>query len=118
MHRLLPVLMGLFVFAAVAAAATGPATPQESETLDAAKIAHGVKVFAAERCGSCHSIDGAGNRRYPLDGVGGRLTRESIETWIVAPQKMDPRVRKRAFTLNAEDLDGLVTYMLSLRDTK
>lgn len=86
------------------------------EALDPAKIERGVKVYAAQRCASCHSIDGQGNRRYPLDGVGNRLDRETIRTWIVEPQKINPNVRKRGFTqLSVEDLDALVTYVLSLR---
>lgn len=94
------------------------ALQQESTALDPAKIERGMKVFAAERCSTCHAIGNVGNRRYPLDGVGSRLSREAIETWIVAPQKMNPRVRKRAYELTPEDLDGLVTYLLSLREPK
>ena len=89
------------------------------EALDPTKIERGIKVYAAQRCNSCHSIDGQGNRRYPLDGVGSRLDRETIRTWIVEPQKAQPGVRKRGFTqLSTEDLDGLVTYMLSLEERK
>lgn len=92
---------------------------QTTEPLDPAKIDRGMKVYAAQRCSSCHSIDGQGNRRSPLDGVGSRLDRDAIRTWIVEPQKARPGVRKRGFTqLSAEDLDGLVTYMLSLKEGK
>ena len=119
MRQHLPVMMGALVLAATTAVAAGAAAlPQEPAPLDPAKIERGIKVYAAERCSSCHAIGNVGNRRYPLDGVGSRLTREVIQTWIVAPQKMDPRVRKRAYKLNTEDLDGLVTYMLSLREPK
>jgi mono/diheme cytochrome c family protein len=119
MRRYLPVLIGVLGLVAATAGAAGPATPaQESAPLDPAKIERGIKVYAAERCSSCHAIGGVGNRRYPLDGVGSRLTREKIQTWIVAPQEMDPRVRKRAYKLNNEDLEGLVTYILSLREPK
>jgi mono/diheme cytochrome c family protein len=94
-------------------------TPEGPDVLDPTKIQLGTKVYAVQRCSSCHSIDGQGNRRYPLDGVGSRLGREIIRMWIVEPQKVQPGVRKRGFTqLSAEDLDGLVTYMLSLKEKK
>lgn len=92
---------------------------REPPALDPAKIERGVAVYAAQRCSSCHSIEGQGNRRYPLDGVGTRLTRDTIRKWIVSPQEMSPRVRKRAYDgLSDEDLDALVTYMSSLRARK
>jgi mono/diheme cytochrome c family protein len=115
-RHILPLVMaGMF-------AANAPAPTQQLphtrpvEVLDPVKIKRGVQVYAAQRCASCHSIDGQGNRRYPLDGVGSRLDRETVRTWIVEPQKARPGVRKRGLTqLSAEDLDGLVSYILSLK---
>jgi len=75
----------------------------------------GEKVYEEQKCRLCHSIGGQGNRRNPLDGVGSRLDEESIRKWIVAPQQMDPKVKKKAYTdLPAEQLDALVSYMKSL----
>jgi mono/diheme cytochrome c family protein len=114
MRSTLPLVMTAMLAAAPPAPAQQP--PRRPEVLDPAKIERGIKVYAAQRCASCHSIDGQGNRRYPLDGVGSRLDRETIRAWIVEPQKISPGVRKRGFTqLNVEDLDALVTYVLSLR---
>jgi mono/diheme cytochrome c family protein len=117
MRHYLPFVMIALLTAVAPARAQQPQPPPAP--LDPVKIARGAKVYAAQRCASCHSIGGEGNRRYPLDGVGSRLDRDTIRTWIVEPQKIDPRVRKRGFTqLSVEDLDGLVTYILSLRDAK
>jgi len=119
MRQFVPGVVGALVLAtATLVAGTAAPETQEPVALDAAKVERGIKVYAAERCSSCHAIAGVGNRRYPLDGVGSRLTREDIQMWIVAPQKVNPRVRKRAYTLSPEDLDGIVTYMLSLREPK
>lgn len=120
MRHLLPLVMSGVIAAGGSALARQTRPPQPlpkaTETLDLAKIERGIKVYAAQRCASCHSIDGEGNRRYPLDGVGSRLDRDAIRTWIVEPQKINPGVRKRGFTqLAADDLDGLVTYILSLK---
>jgi cytochrome c2 len=75
----------------------------------------GKRVYERERCRSCHSIDGKGNRRYPLDGVGGRLGPDDIRKWIVAPQEMKPGVKKEAYALSEADLAALLGYMGSLR---
>lgn len=111
MRLLIAAMLGAGALGSLACARAG-----ETAAPDEATIERGIEVYARERCQTCHSIDGQGNRRYPLDGVGSRLTREQIRTWIVAPQQMNPQVRKRAHdSLSVEDLDGLVAYMESLK---
>ncbi len=53
---------------------------------DAVLVERGKDVYTEERCRLCHSIDGEGNRRGSLDGVGSRLTTEEIELWMIDPQ--------------------------------
>jgi mono/diheme cytochrome c family protein len=81
----------------------------------AATVARGRAVYVAQRCRRCHSIEGEGNPRSPLDGVSGRLTEDEIRRWIVAPQEMDPGVAKRGYQLPEEDLDALVAYLAASR---
>jgi len=78
-------------------------------------VARGRAVYIEQRCAMCHSIDGEGNTRSPLDDVSRRLTEKEIRRWIVAPQEMDPTVAKRGYRLSEEDLDALVTYLMSKR---
>lgn len=83
---------------------------------DEAHVRRGAEVYRAQKCQACHSIAGVGNRRYPLDGVGSKLTQEDIRKWIVAPRDMNPKVSKRAYDkLPKADLEALVTYLKSLR---
>lgn len=80
-------------------------------------MAPGRQVYRENRCAMCHSIDGEGSPRSPLDGVGSRLTEEEIRNWIVAPQTMQADVRKSAYDeLSEEDLEALVEYMKSLKE--
>lgn len=81
-----------------------------------AQIARGKQVYEARRCRVCHSIEGVGNKRSPLDGVGSRLSEDDVRKWIVAPGEMDPKVRKRAYKLSKHDLEALVAYMMSLKE--
>ena len=77
----------------------------------------GREVYEAQRCWMCHSIAGKGNKKYPLDGVGSRLTPEQIRTWIVSPRKMKPDSKMKAFDgLSREDLDALVGYLAGLEE--
>ena len=82
--------------------------PQGAQPSD---VERGRAVYEAQRCRRCHSIGGEGNARYPLDGVGTRLTDREVRTWIVSPQEMNPRVAKRGYELSGADLDALVAYL-------
>jgi len=103
--------------------ATGPeagvvpptADQPKSEGAQAATVARGREVYVAQRCRACHSIDGEGNTRSPLDGVSGRLTEREIRLWIVAPQEMAPTVAKRGYQLSEEDLNALVAFLAASR---
>jgi len=108
----LTVLLGV-VFALVQ---RGPA--QEGTVVaqsEQAQVARGAEVYREQQCQACHAVAGVGSRRYPLDGVGSKLTEEDIRKWIVAPRDMNPQVSKRAYELAQDDLESLVAYLRSLR---
>jgi mono/diheme cytochrome c family protein len=109
--RMLPGLVILTFFIAGAA-----------EAQDAAKIAEGQKVYAANKCGTCHSVAGKGNKKGPLDEVGSKLTDAEIREWIVNPKEMTKKtgekrkpVMKEHPKLKPEEVDALVAYMQSLK---
>jgi len=86
----------------------------------AAPMEKGAAVYAAQKCSMCHSLDGKGQAKGPLDGVGTKLTAEEIRLWIVDPADMTKKTsatRKpvmRAYPkLPKEDLDALVAFMVS-----
>jgi mono/diheme cytochrome c family protein len=102
--------VALAVFAAPAAAQ------------DAKMIEKGQQVYAAQKCSICHSIDGKGNAKGPLDGVGSKLTADEIREWMVNPAEMTKKTKAerkppmRAYpNLPKEDLDAVVAYMVSLK---
>jgi mono/diheme cytochrome c family protein len=92
------------------------------ETAAARQVEKGAAVYAAQKCSICHSIDGKGQAKGPLDGVGSKLSVDEIREWIVNPAEMTKKTnatRKplmRAYPkLPKEDLDALVAYMASLK---
>jgi cytochrome c2 len=81
-----------------------------------ADIENGKKVYAKHKCKLCHSIDGVGNKKSPLDGVGSKLNVEDMTTWIVDPKKMLATTKMKAYpNLPNKDLEDLVAYMMSLK---
>lgn len=84
---------------------------------DAAK---GAAVYAAQKCATCHALDGKGMAKGPLDGVGKKFTADEIRQWIVTPAEMSKKhnaTRKppmRAYpNLPKDDLDNLVAFLAS-----
>jgi mono/diheme cytochrome c family protein len=102
--------LGCAAFAAGTASAQSPAA-----------IEKGQKVFTANKCSTCHSVDGKGAKKGPLDGVGSKLTEAEIREWIVdavGMAKKTKATRKPAmknYKLAKDDLDALVAYMVSLK---
>jgi mono/diheme cytochrome c family protein len=122
MRRFVPVLM---LGGAMLAAAAGVRTQEKpaEEPLDPALIERGREVYKAQKCAVCHSIDGVGNKRGPLDDAGDKYTRDELRLWLLEPRKMEDtigatrRPRMLAYPkLSKEDLDAIVEYMASLRE--
>lgn len=78
----------------------------------------GAAVFAAQKCTLCHSLDGKGMAKGPLDGIGSKLTADQIREWITHPAEMAAKAnatRKPAMkpypNLPKDDLDNLVAFL-------
>lgn len=83
-------------------------------------VEKGAAVYAAQKCATCHTLDGKGMAKGPLDGVGKKLTADEIREWIVNPAEMTKKhnaTRKppmRAYaSLPKDDLDALVAFLAS-----
>jgi mono/diheme cytochrome c family protein len=97
--------------------------PSLAAAQDEAQIKRGQEVYAAQKCGLCHSVAGKGNKKLPLDGVGKKLSADDIKQWITHPTEMTAKTKSTAKppmpakygSLPAADLDALVAYMVSLK---
>ena len=85
------------------------------------KIEAGKKVYAAQKCSTCHSIAGVGSKMAPLDGVGSKLTAAEIKAWITNPDPLTeklatkPKIKMKKYTLPDAELEALVAYVASLK---
>lgn len=84
--------------------------------------AQGKQLFADNKCGVCHSIDGTGNKKGPLDDVGAKMSAADIREWITsAPEmaakaKADRKPPMKAYSdLSKADVDDLVAYLQTLK---
>ena len=81
----------------------------------------GEKVFADQKCALCHSVDGKGNKKGPLDEVGSKLSSDDIRAWITDAKGMTAKTqatRKPAmkqFNLPKDDVDALVGYLSAMK---
>jgi mono/diheme cytochrome c family protein len=90
---------------------------------DAKQIEAGKKVYETQKCATCHMIAGKGNKLYPLDGIGSKLSAADIRRWITHPAEMEAKLPKpptlkmsaRKYNLKDADLDALVAYLESLK---
>jgi mono/diheme cytochrome c family protein len=98
-------LMGLALLASAIVA--------NAQTMD-----KGGAVFAAQKCSLCHALDGKGNAKGPLDGIGSKLKADEIRQWILNPAEMAAKAKAerkptmKAFaTMPKDDLDALVAFL-------
>lgn len=87
-----------------------------------AQVQKGQQVYMQQKCSICHSVNGVGNKKGPLDGVGAKLSADDIRKWITSAPEMAAAAKaerkpamKAYTTLSKDDLDALVAYVSSLK---
>jgi len=82
------------------------------------KIAEGGALFTSQKCILCHSIEGKGNKKGPLDDVGARLKPADIRAWLTNPDEMRAKTKatrapamKNFSSLPKDQIDALVAYL-------
>lgn len=99
-------------------AAAGPALAPPPA--DAARLAAGRAAFRRLDCTRCHAMEGVGNPRSPLDGVGARLDAAALREWSTgtgAARAELPAGALRAKARAAADaeLELLIDYLAQSR---
>jgi len=112
MNTLRMTVMGAALLGLLAA----PAAAQDG------KVAKGEALYASQKCAMCHAIEGKGNKKFPLDGVGKTATADIVTLWLIDPKAAEAKTGKagkpamRSYAkLTADEVDALVAYMISLK---
>lgn len=87
------------------------------------RIEAGRRLYVAQKCSVCHLVAGQGNKRFPLDGIGQRVTAVDLRRWLTHTVEMEARLPKqpaikmssRKYRFNDAELDALVAYLQSLK---
>lgn len=81
-----------------------------------AQIEEGKKIYSEMKCPMCHKLDGVGGKIGPeLSGVGGRKDAEWIKGFLKDPKSVVPDTKQPPFKGTDEQLEALVTYLMSLK---
>jgi mono/diheme cytochrome c family protein len=81
----------------------------------------GEKVFAAQKCALCHSIDGKGNAKGPMEEALGTMSNDDIRAWITDAKGMTAKTKAtrkpamKEFALPKADVDALVAYLSAMK---
>jgi mono/diheme cytochrome c family protein len=71
------------------------------------------ELFDKLSCSACHSIAGAGNTSFPLDGIGSRRTASELKKQIMSPATGSAMP---ATTASEAEIDSLVAYLVTLKN--
>ena len=89
---------------------------------DKVLIEKGAKLYVDQKCSLCHAIDGKGNAKGALDGVGTKLTAAELTQWLVDPKGMTTKTKatrmpamKTYPNLQKAEVEALVAYLGSLK---
>ncbi len=93
----------------------------EAIPFDPQQIDAGRQIYQQQGCARCHAIAGAGNQRYPLDGVGARRTATELHDWIIGAEAVKGALSANVAELKqgyrglpANDSDALIIFLQSL----
>jgi hypothetical protein len=86
-------------------------------------VADGQALFAKHGCLKCHQVAGKGNKMFPLDKVGSKLTAAQFRLWLTKPAEMEAKLPKppvlkmstQKYNFKTPEVDALVAYLQSLK---
>jgi hypothetical protein len=89
----------------------------------APNVADGQALFTKHGCPKCHQVAGKGNKMFPLDKVGSKLTAAQIRLWLTKPAEMEAKLPKppilkmsaQKYNFKASEVDAYVAYLQSLK---
>ena len=87
---------------------------------DAKQVEAGKKLYETYNCQKCHKIAGVG-KLTTLDGVATKLTAEDIRKWLVSPDEMTaklkkkPKVKMKKQDYKPGEVEVMMAYLLTLK---
>lgn len=95
---------------------------KKNRAVDIEKIKRGMQVYDQQNCAMCHAIEGRGNPRYPLDGVGEKRSVEELLHWVIGDASIKDQLSAGSYRLKqthrelpGDELETLIYYLQSLK---
>src|SRR5512143_168363 len=74
----------------------------------------GRELIAASNCVGCHKIDGYDKQWVPhLDGIGTKVNRQWLVSWLKRPQDYFPKTRMPNFLLSDTEANALTDFLMT-----
>jgi quinol-cytochrome oxidoreductase complex cytochrome b subunit/cytochrome c2 len=89
----------------------------ETEAYNAAPefVTAGAMLFQSSHCGSCHQVNGVGNKvGPPLNGVGQHRNQEWLRDHFLDPKKMAPGTVMPAYKFKDDEMRNMINYLSTL----
>jgi mono/diheme cytochrome c family protein len=87
-----------------------------SAQMDSALIPRGEKVYMEKKCAVCHQVKGKGGKAGPdLSTVGAKRDAPWLKAFMKDPKATNPKSKMMSFKGNDEELEALVSYLVSLK---
>jgi mono/diheme cytochrome c family protein len=77
----------------------------------------GRRILEESNCVGCHTLQGYQKQWIPpLDGIGSKVNRAWLVSWLKNPKASAPRTRMPNFLLAEEDVNNLADFLLTFKD--
>lgn len=87
---------------------------------DAKQVEAGKKAYETYNCKKCHRIGGTSGKLHSLDGVATKVTTDDIQKWLISPDEMTKKLKKRPVTkmkkqdFKPGEVEALMAYLSTL----
>ena len=94
-------------------------TPAAEFSAQRGNATQGAKVYATQKCDTCHVIGDAGGKLGPeLTSIGTKRTGAWLEKYLLNPRAFDPNGKMPLQAVKGQDLKDLVAYLVTLKGRK
>ena len=108
-----PLLLTALAMAASASVSIAAQDPKQIEL--------GKKLYEQYNCKKCHRINGVGSKVSPLDGVATKKSADEIQQWLVSPEEMTKKLKKKPSTpmkkqaYKPGEVEAVMAYLSTLK---
>ncbi len=88
---------------------------------DPKQVEAGKQLYETYNCKKCHKIGGPSGKLHSLDGVAAKLTSDEMRKWLVTPDDMTAKLKKKPATkmkkqdFKPSEVESLMAFLSTLK---